>query len=303
MNDLTNAERELIQRLPGPPATAGVRTTNVWIVEWLPSNERHTGLLLHEWMKDRRPGWSVYSMCRTKQEVISVIERAASHAQQSGMIPALHLEAHGGDLGLEGPDGTGGTELLSWDELTEPLQNLNLATRCNLVVIVAACFGFSGIQAFRRGPRAPAVALVGPDATVMPSSLLSGTKEFYRRWMDESPRLLEIATSASQQAGTVAFEVEPFVVLAYEAMVKQLIISMRPNEQRLRVDRIRQRMLSENRWSAAEMERRLTLLPQSLPTEWQRMWDEMFMIDLYPENREWFGVDMSAIVELVVREG
>lgn len=135
----------------------------------------------------------------------------------------------------------------------------------------------------------------------MPSSLLSGTKEFYRRWMDENPKLQEVAACASQQAGTVGFEVEPFVLLAYEAMVEQLIVSMRPDEQRLCVDRIRQWMLAENRWSAAEMEGRLTLLPQSVPpSELQRMWDEMFMIDLYPENRERFGVDMTAIVELVV---
>ena len=239
-------------------------------------------------------------MCNTKQEVISAIERATTRAQLSGMIPVLHLEAHGGNLGLEGPDGTGGAELLSWDELTKPLQRLNLPTRCNLIVVVAACTGFAGIQALVRGHRAPAVALVGPDAQVMPSSLLSGAKEFYRRWMDENPKLQEVAASASQQAGTIGFEVEPFALLAYEAMVKQLIVSMRPDEYPLRVDRIRQRMLAENRWSAAEIEGQLTLLPQSVPSsDLQRIWDEMFMIDLYPENRERFGVNMTAIVELV----
>lgn len=145
------------------------------------------------------------------------------------MVPILHLEAHGSNLGLEGPNGSGDKELLSWGELTKPFQGLNLATRCNLIVVVAACTGFAGIQALVKGPRAPAVALVGPDTTVMPKELLEGTKEFYRRWMDENPKLLEIAASASQQAGPVIFEVEPFAMLAYEAMVGQLIVSMRPN--------------------------------------------------------------------------
>jgi hypothetical protein len=301
-HELTSAERELIQKLPGPPTIASIRSTNVWIIEWLPPDDQRTGLQLHEWMKDRRPGWSTYSMCKTKQEIISTIERVTSRVQQSGLIPVLHLEAHGGNHGLEGPNGTGGRELLTWDELTEPLQNLNLATRCNLVVFVAACAGFAGIKAFQRGPRAPAVALVGPDAQVMPRNLLDGTKEFYRRWMDESPRLLEIATSASQQSGTVNFEWEPFAVLAYEAIVERLIVSMRADERRKQINRIRQRMLEENR-SAAEIEDKLALLPSSLPTMWQRLWDDMFMIDLYPENRERFGLDMSAIVELVLREG
>lgn len=300
--ELTSAERELIQKLPGPPTIASIRSTNVWIIEWLLPDDQRTGLQLHEWMKDRRLGWSTYSMCKTKQEIISTIERVTSRVQQSGLIPVLHLEAHGGNHGLEGPNGTGGRELLTWDELTEPLQNLNLATRCNLVVFVAACTGFAGIKAFQRGPRAPAVALVGPDAQVMPRNLLDGTKEFYRRWMDESPRLLAIAASASQQAGTVNFEWEPFAVLAYEAMIERLIVSMRPDERREQIDRIRQRMLVENR-SVAEIEDKLALLPSSLPTMWQRLWDDMFMIDLYPENRERFGLDISAIVELVLREG
>ncbi len=300
-NDLTNTERELSERLPGPPAMAAIRATNVWIIEWLPPNDPHTGRLLHDWMKDRRPDWSAYSPCNTKTEVIAAIERATSRAQQSEMIPVLHLEAHGGEVGLEGPDGTGDLELLTWDELTDPLQQLNLMTGCNLVVVVAACIGFAGIKALSRGPRAPAVALIGPDAPVMPGNLLWATKEFYRRWQDKSSKLDGIAASASQEAGTVTFELEPFVVLAYEAMIEHLIISMRPDEQHRHAKRIRQSMLAANEWSMAEIERRLSRLPP-LPSavDLQRVWDEMFMIDLYPENRERFGIDMTAIVEMVI---
>jgi hypothetical protein len=42
------------------------------------------------------------------------------------MIPVLHMEAHGGNDGLEGPDGSGGSDLLNWDALTLPLHQLNL---------------------------------------------------------------------------------------------------------------------------------------------------------------------------------
>ncbi|MGV8893903.1 MAG: hypothetical protein ACOH2K_13365 [Burkholderiaceae bacterium] len=300
--DLTTAELELLQRLPGPPATAHIHVTNVWIVEWLPDGEQRTGSLLHEWMKERRPGWSAYSLCKTKQDVLSAIEYDTNLARQSGMVPVLHLEAHGyDDRGLAGPDGSGGTELLSWDELTEPLQTLNLVTHCNLIVFVAACTGFAGINVFYKGPRAPAVALVGPDAIVSADKLLAGTKEFYRRCQDESPNLGGMASSASQQAGSVTFEMEPFAILAYEAMAQQLIVSMRLGEQCMRVDRIRQKMITENKYSAAEIDRRLTLMPQSpCASKLQGMWNKMFMIDLYPENIERFSVDMTAIVELVV---
>ncbi|TDF58119.1 hypothetical protein [Cupriavidus sp. L7L] len=299
-DDLTDAEQELLERLPGPPAVATIRATNVWIVEWLHPDEKCTGRLLHEWMEERRPGWSAYRSCKNKAEVIAAIDCATARTQQTGMIPVLHLEAHGDDTGLEGPDGTGGRELLSWDELTIPLQQLNLVSHCNLVVMVAACTGFAGIKAFCQGPRAPAVALVGPDAEVTPTNLLQGTKEFYRRWMDHDPTLKAIAASASQEATTVAFEWEPFVVLAFEALMKRLIISRRPDEQRRRVERLRQRLLAEGQLAAAEIERRLIALPLFRSSdEMQRVWDEMFMIDLDPSNRERFGVDMAAVLKLI----
>ena len=299
VDTLTKSERDLFQKLPGLPASATVRVSNVWIIEWLSSNEKPTGRLLHEWMDSLRPGWSAYSMCTTKQEVILAVERATNRAKQSAMVPVLHLEAHGNEFGLA-PSNANNAEFLRWDELTEPLQALNMATRCNLIVVIAACTGFAGILALVGGPRAPAVALVGFDAEVMPSNLLEGTKEFYRRWMNGNTELEEIAASASQQAG-ILFEPEPFATLAYESMVEQQIISMRPREQRLRIERIRQQMLAETQFSAADIEHRLKHLPSILPAvKLQQIWDEMFMIDLYPENRERFGVDMSAIIELIV---
>jgi hypothetical protein len=301
-NDLTDAERELFDRLPGPPTLAEIRTTNIWIVEWLSPNEQLTGRLLHDWIKDRRPGWSAYFPCRNKVQVIQAIERATSRAEQSQMIPVLHVESHGDHVGLEGPDGLGSSELLAWDELTEPLQLLNLATRCNLVVVVAACIGFAGIRALRQGPRAPAVALVGPDAPVSAGSLLWGTKEFYRRLMDNTSRLAEIVASASREVEPVAFDWAPFAILAYDALIELLITSIRPAECVRRKERFRLQMRAYSRLSASEIESRLADLPPlPSPVELQQMWDTMFMIDRYPENRERFGVDMESIVELIMK--
>jgi hypothetical protein len=295
---LSDAEQSLFDMLPGPPTSAEVRSTNIWIIEWLPPNEQHTGRLLHEWMQEHRRGWSVCKPCACKRDVLFSIERATNLAEKSGMIPVLHLESHGNQMCLGLP---GGVEVLSWDELTEPLQRLNLATRCNLVLVVAACIGFAGIKAFRRGPRAPAVALIGPSAPIMSANLFSWTKEFYKLWMAGNPNFSEIAGNASRKAGAVSFAWEPFAVLAYDALAKQVIISMRPDEQRKQVNRFRQRMAEENRFSAGEIENRLLLLTPSLQVSViQRLWDEMFMIDLYPENKERFGVNWSREFEMVL---
>lgn len=297
-DDLTDAERRFFDGLPEPPATAEIRATKVWVVEWLPPNELNTGRLLHEWMSHWRAGWSAYYSCQNRTQVLQAIERATARAHRSDVVPVLHLEAHGGDAGIGLPDGS---ELLTWDELTGPLQQLNLATGCNLVVVVAACTGFAGIQALRRGPRAPALALVGPDAAVMPHDLLRGATEFYRLWAGTSPNLQDIAVSASEAAKTVTFEVEPFALLFYEALVEWLIVSLRPSERLRRAQEMRERLLAEGSLSASEIERRVaSIAPARSSAKLQQVWDEMFMIDLYPRNRERFGLDMKAIVERII---
>ena len=119
--------------------------------------------------------------------------------------------------------------------------------------------------------------------------------------MDDDPKLDEIAISASRAAGTVSFEWEPFAVLAYDAFSEELIISMRQDQQQMRVNRIRQQMLETNRWSSAEIERRLlNIAPSLVANLTQRIWDEMFMIDIFPDNGERFGVNWCEIVDLVV---
>ncbi len=270
---MTDAEQALFDSLPGPPVRAVLKPTNLWIVEWLPSNEQCTGRLLHEWIQERRVGWSVYSKCASKQAVLSSIERATNRSENSRMIPVLHLEAHGDENGLGGPDDNGGEESLMWQELTEPLQELNLVTRCNLIVVVASCVGYAGIKLFDKGPRAPAIALIGPDAPIISSRLLSATKEIYRRLMDdENPNIDEILISASREAGGVSFEPEPFTVFAYETLAELLINLMRKDHKHKQV---KQNLIQE-------------------------MWDKMFMIDLYPENREKFGVNWAEIVDIIL---
>ncbi|MVF23704.1 hypothetical protein EVC37_19115 [Methylocaldum sp. BRCS4] len=90
---------------------------------------------------------------------------------------------------------------------------------------------------------------------------------------------------------------EPFALLAFEAMAKSLIVSLRPDERSRRAECCRQRMRALAHFSDTEIEHQISLLPP-MPTakELQLIWDELFMIDLWPANRERFGIDMAAIV-------
>lgn len=298
--ELTASERTLIESLPKPPSVAKLQTTNIWIIEWLSTGERRTGEELHHWMEQQHPGWSIYNRCLAKEDVIRSIEHAAHATKQHSMVPVLHIEAHGGPIGIA-PLRDSKAELLTWDELTAPLQQLNVATNCNLIVVVAACLGFAAIQALTQGPRAPAVALVGTDSTVNESDLLLGTKEIYRRFKDEKPRLIDIAEIASGEMRGTNFEVEPFVMLAYDASIEQLIRGRRPAECQARMERYRKRMHQETSLSVEEIERRLSE-PLEIPpsADLQTIWDHMFMIDLDSKNEERFGLNWADITRQIL---
>jgi len=157
------------------------------------------------------------------------------------------------------------------------------------------------ILALVRGPRAPAIAIVGPDAQIEVGRLFDGTKEFYRRWMDVNPNLTDIVDSASRETGSVALDWEPFAVLAYDSLSEHLIVSLRDDQQYMQKCRIRRLMLNNTCGSEKEIQNKLSLLSPSFQKPLiQKMWDKMFMIDLFPENEERFGVNWSDVIDLII---
>lgn len=207
--------------------------------------------------------------CGRPEDLARAFAQLTDVTQRTGSIPLLHIEAHASEEGVEGPDGPDCIAQIPWEVLTSPLGDLNAATQCNLVVFVATCLGYALVKALIEGPIAPVVAIVGPAAPVQPSDLLQSSKEFYRRLGDPDSELHSMAASASREATNVEFVVEPFAVLAYDAMCKVLIAALRERK----LDRA------------------------SIASRYQRAWDELFMVDVTPESRRRFGIDVGALVE------
>lgn len=68
--------------------------------------------------------------------------------------------------------------------------------------------------------------------------------------------------------------------------MEELVLSLRPDERRERQARIRNRLLAATGLSDAEIANRMQKMFSVLTAlELQRMWEEMFMIDLHSENR------------------
>lgn len=305
---LTEDEQKILDNLSGLPKE-GIfkKPTHIWIIEWLSSNDQRTGKQLHDWIQERGYFFkSVYCECSSKDKVLAAIERAATHAEHHGTIPLIHLEAHGSEDGLS--DSEKGANGLTWDELTKLLQRLNLATRCNLIVLIAACQGYAGllafIQAFKESrPIAPALVIAGPYDDLRGDKLLLGSKEFYRRLSEQSAEFDNSIINASSESGH-EFGRVPFPVLVYDGLLENLIVSMREDQRVERMNRTREQWLKANKqeWLSPEGERRLAeaYSPSFQANIHQQRWETMFMIDIFPENRERFGVNWLSVTENIL---
>lgn len=304
----TENEQKLIDDLYGlPKEDCFKKPTHIWIIEWLSSSDRHTGRELHEWMQERNYSFrSVYWECSSKDKLLAAIERAATHAEHHGTIPLIHLEAHGSEDGLS--DSEEGVNILTWDELTKPLQTLNFVTRCNLIVLIAACQGYAGllafIQAFKEArPTAPALVIAGPYDDLAPKQLLESTQEFFRRLSEQLAEFDDSIINASSESGC-KFGRTIFPVLVYDGLLEQLIVSMREDQRVANMNRIREQFLKTNKQESLspEEERRLAEAhsPYFQAITHQQRWDTMFMIDIFPKNKKRFGVDWLNVTKKIL---
>jgi hypothetical protein len=120
----------------------------------------------------------------------------------------------------------------------------------------------------------------------------------------DTRNLTEMVESASREMDGVRFEPEPFATLCFEALVAGLVKRVRRPERQKSTEGLRQRLLAETDLTSERIESRLLQLPY-LPAwgEVQRMWDEMFMIDIWPENKDRFGIDLKDIIQRIEGNG
>lgn len=114
--------------------------------------------------------------------------------------------------------------------------------------------------------------------------------------------LTEIAESASREMDEVHFEPESFAPLCFEAIVADLVQRTRPSERQRLIEKLRKRALAETELTSEQIESRLAKLPLlPLWEEVQQVWDQMFMMDIWPENKERFSIDVKDIIERIER--
>ncbi len=124
---------------PGELGTIG----QVWFVESLTTDDVHTARRLRENLQDLLAARSrrlrvVMRSPTSRAAFFEILDELRASVESSGLNPILDIECHGDDeRGLILADQT----WVPWGELKCKLEAINLASRCNLILVLGCCFG------------------------------------------------------------------------------------------------------------------------------------------------------------------
>jgi hypothetical protein len=152
----------------------------MWVIESLREGDLKTGTRLFE---DRLlPAQSrhrnlevVHRSPTSKSELVKVLETIRDEALHQGLYPLIHFDCHGDLTCLQMTNG----DQLTWEELRLHLIAINLAYRCNLLIVVAACNGIHLIKCSTQLDRAPFYAVIGAKTDVKAGEIDRDFQAFY----------------------------------------------------------------------------------------------------------------------------
>lgn len=288
-DDADDQDADLRRSLPRPPPLQPVATTGVWVVDWHGDDGPRPGTALQQWLESRHPGWSRLVGCRGRNDLVSAIKAATWFARDARASPILHLDAHCDADGVEGPGHDGRVERIAWRDLAPHLAALNIATRCNLMLVCSAGEGVAA-QLAAAGQRLPCVAVVAPTAAVAPAPWLIGMRRLYRCWHDGLPGVEE-ASAAMAPAGLEATSMPD---LAYDALVTRLLQATRPEQRAAggNAATVVAWMRGTTPDAVAATDARWPALPRQV----QRYWRALLLTDLYPLQLARFDFDARTAV-------
>lgn len=161
--------------------SVGFKLSKIVVVHSLELHEVQTGEILVDLLtslvNEHAPTLEVVAFnCHSAQEFRSFLEELTYEAANNGVRPLLHVECHGSpSAGIEFKNGS----TLDWDEWGELLTQLNIATRFNLLVAVAACYGAHLNGQYSPVRPSPAYCIVAPTEEIDAADAMRGFRTFY----------------------------------------------------------------------------------------------------------------------------
>ncbi|KAB0650288.1 hypothetical protein [Burkholderia diffusa] len=162
--------------------TSNFLNSHVFIIDGLTFGELQTGRQLYEDLLDLGYNEATsaaveYRRVASSGELLQALGEIAEYARL-GCKPIIHFECHGdADEGLQIGDSR---DTVSWEAIEPLLRRINLASKCNLGVVMAACYGLYAITPLKIHRPTPFYFLIGPQDQVTAGTLRQEMSAFYQ---------------------------------------------------------------------------------------------------------------------------
>ncbi len=288
---LQMAERLQLFHMPGELGKIG----QVWFVESLTEDDVHTARRLREDLQDLLTARAMRLRVEirspvTRAQFFEVLDELRASVATTHLNPILDIECHGdAERGLFLADRT----FVPWRELKPTLEAINIASRCNLILVLGCCYGAYFGAKGRLYERAAINAYVAPTDRIRVETLKAGLHAFY----DQLFTSLDI-TSAIDAMRTAAPEFDYVFLTAYgvfRTVFAEFIRDFGMGEG------LRERAIAMAHKLLQERGRRETpeaiaqVMKDGEPAAFDNFRRTHFAIDLFPENDARFPITYEEV--------
>jgi hypothetical protein len=278
----------------------GFTARRLVIIDSVPEGQLESGRMLlnriNEWGETKVKLLCEYEKVNTVLDLKTKLERLAATIPTDG-IPILHLAMHGDEDGLQLASG----ECIDWDDLSPFLLNLNIATKNNLLVTLATCYGLhtANVNAANFN-RSAYWCVMGRQDTHSGGDFTNDYSKFYRTLLESSN--FGDAIKAINLPGMKDYQIYSGLGLFKNAAQLAIDGYITNGEERQLLAKAKKKFRTRNQPISHKHLRRLVRdkFIDSL-IEWRK---KFFLIDYFPENEDRFltEVQLRLMITKAIRE-
>lgn len=209
----------------------------VLIIEYLSSNERHTGEELFEQINSYAPDSVELIKCRTKNDFFVALNKAEDGIITKG-IPLIHIEAHGSEWCRENKNaviGYEGGEQISFNEIFKSLRPINIKSQFNIILAGASCHaaeylrGIINESSDESQQLLPFVATIGFDDEVEDKSVFAFYSNFYYEIINKKTPLFKATHESNKLINANEIAIAKYSFLEIEKLINSISIDDEAN--------------------------------------------------------------------------
>lgn len=272
-----------------------LRFNAIYVLESLRPGDQKTGQELYDSIifprtRELEGCYTQYVRINDEGELRAALRQIATNCRDANHVPFVHIEAHGGDEGIELTSGA----LIPWTALIGDLTAINEACRMNLLVMAVACKGWSLTYSLMPSDRAPLFMLIGPPENASPDALLNATRKFYAALVEHLD-MNEALEAMNDDGPFDKWTIKPATAEILFCRVFRMYVAesgagekLQARENELVEAIARRRNLDALETAALRTEVRADLSEHR--SAYERLRRTFLMLDMFPENKERFGL-------------